>query len=102
MRHEQRAHPRRPVNVLVLTVSGEEKGEGTLVDISRSGALIESSAVRPRLGAPVKITISRAGGSAPGEIVGTVARHAASGFAIHFAKVTPLVRRLVEHGKVGL
>ena len=102
MRREQRAQPRKSVNFRVLTASGEDQGEGTLIDISLSGALIESRTVRPRLGAPVKIVISTDRGSASVEIVGTVARHAQDGFAIEFAKTTRLIRRLVERGKVGL
>ena len=102
MRREQRAQSRKSVNFRVLTASGEDQGEGTLIDISLSGALIESSTFRPRLGAPVKIVITTDRESASEEIVGTVARHAPGGFAIHFAKTTPLVRRLVERGKLGL
>ncbi len=90
------------MNFRVLTASGQDQGEGTLVDISLSGALIESGAVRPRLGAPVKIVISTDRGSASEEIVGTVVRHTPGGFAIEFSKVTQLVRHLVDRGKVGL
>ena len=99
---ERRAHPRKPVNLFVLTASGAERGEGTLIDISLSGALIESSTLRPRLGAPVRVAIATADESGAAEIVGTVNRHVAGGFAIQFAKATPMVRRLVERGKVGL
>ena len=102
MRHEQRPQPRRLVNVWVRAASGEERGEGRIVNISLSGALIESSAIRPRLEAPITLTIWTAHASAVGEIVGTVARHAIGGFAVHYAEATPLVHRLVEHGNVGL
>ena len=99
---ERRSHHRKPVNILVLTRSGEEQGEGTLVDISLSGALIESRTVRPRLGAPVKLRIPCADDQKPDEFIGTVTRHLSTGFAVRFSKATPIVRRLVNRGKVGL
>ncbi len=101
MRPKQRAHPRQSVKIRVLTASGEDQGEGTLVDISLNGALVESRDFRPRLGAPIKIIVpTKRGGSE--EILGTVARHATRGFAIQFMQATALVRRIVELGKVDL
>ena len=102
MSREHRAHPRRSVEIRVLTASGEDRGEGTLVDISLNGAMIESKGFRPRLGAPVKIIIPTDRGTASEEVVGTVARHAKNGFAIQFMNATALVRRIVERGKVDL
>jgi hypothetical protein len=100
MRFEKRAAQRIAVHLSVLAISGKEQGDGKLVDVSLSGALIESSEIRPRLGAPVKITIPGAQqDSPPREFLGTVARHAAGGFAIRFGKLSRSVIQLVEEGK---
>jgi hypothetical protein len=93
--------PRRRVEASVLCASGRQHGVGQLVNVSLSGALIDPAAIRPRLGAPVKIRLPAAGGETI-EVVGTVARHTPSGFAIQFSATNPAIRTLVEQGEIVL
>ena len=78
-----------------LYSTGPLEGAGVLADISYSGARIEDSSIRPELGTTVRIYVFIQPLS-PFELVGTVARHSASGFAIEYKNLDPEVRRLVH------
>ncbi len=95
---EKREHSRTRVNIGVLCSSGIERGSGVLADISLSGALIDETSLRPRLGAPVKIRFDLAGSDSPIELVGAVVRHTPSGFALQFATSEQIVGQLLDRG----
>ena len=96
--NDKRSHPRTDVQIAARCASGTERGSGTLADISLSGALLEKTSVRPRLGAPVEIRFRLPNADEPFALVGTVVRHSASGFAIQFATSEEVVRQLLERG----
>ena len=95
MRIKGRVHPRRQVEIGVLCASGVEKGSATLVNVSLSGALLANASIRPRLGAPVEISIHRTDRDEPVRLVGTIVRHTGSGWAIAFATANEALRDLV-------
>ncbi len=78
-----------------LYSAGQQEGAGILADISYSGAWIEDSSIQPELGTTVRIYVFIQPVS-PFELVGTVARHSATGFAIEYKNLDPEVRRLVD------
>ncbi len=75
---------------------------GVLANISYSGALIEDSRVRPKIGTFVVIHVhlyppSAFAAETPFEVVGHVVRHSPAGFAIEYKdNLDPDVRRMVD------
>jgi hypothetical protein len=78
-----------------LYSSGQREGAGVLADISYSGARIEDSSIQPELGTTVRMYVFIQPVS-PFELVGSVVRHSASGFAIEYKDLDPDVRRMVD------
>ena len=78
-----------------LYSAGREEGSGMLVNLSYSGALLESTSLSPKVGSDVRIHVFYQR-EAPVEAIGRVVRHAGSGFAIEFAEPDPMVRKLVD------
>ena len=78
-----------------LYSAGQREGAGVLADISYSGARIEDSSIQPELGTTVRIYVFIQP-VRPFELVGSVVRHGASGFAIEYKDLDPDVRRMVD------
>ncbi len=78
-----------------LYSAGREEGSGVLVNISYSGALLESTSMCPKVGSDVRVHVFYQH-EAPVEAIGRVVRHTGSGFAIEFAELDPKIRDLVE------
>ena len=83
-----RVAPRKQVQILVLCRSGIKQGSAQLVDISLTGARLESTSICPAQGMVVKIRLDRPELDAPIELKGTVVRPTPTGFAIQFLNVT--------------
>ena len=77
-----------------LYTSGRQEGAGVLADISSFGAWIEDTSIQPALGTTVRMYVFIQPVS-PFELVGTVVRHSAAGFAIEYKDLDPEVRQLV-------
>ena len=86
---EQRWKPRKQVDLLVLCWSGTP---ARLVNISLTGAELESPEIRPPAGALVKIELD----SPAIELKGKVVRHTDEGFAIQFRSVTKEVADWID------
>ena len=91
---EQRRAPRRQVHFLVLCRSGIKQGSARLVNISLTGALLEST-IFPAQDMLVKFRLDSPELDAPIELKGTVVRHTGTGFAIQFLKVTQEILKRV-------
>ncbi len=85
---DRRVAPRKQVHFLVLCRSGIRQGSAQLVDVSLTGARLESTSICPAQGMLVKIQLDSPELNAPIELKGTVVRHTVTGFAIQFLKVT--------------
>lgn len=71
-------------------------GRGTLVEVSRTGGLLEVDASwKPAVGAPVSLAIESAG-SPPVMLAASVVRHTETGFAVAFDSVTVELLMLLE------
>jgi hypothetical protein len=66
-----------------------------LTEISYSGALVEQTSDRPDVGTQVRLYVF-VKPVAPFEIVGHVARHTETGFALHYELFDADVQRLVD------
>ncbi len=77
-------------------------GFGELANISYSGALIEDTAMRPKIGTPIALYVylkppSAFEAATPFELSGHVVRHSSTGFAIEYEDIVdPDVRRMVD------
>ena len=75
---------------------------GLIANISYSGALIESTTMRPEIGTPVVLYVDLKPPSAfeatiPFELAGQVVRHSPTGFAIEYRdRLDPDLRRIVD------
>ncbi len=78
---DNRKHPRFRTRFDTLCSSGREEGVGVLADISYSGAHLEETSLRPPVGTEVRLYVFVQPVS-PFELVGRVARHTETGFAI--------------------
>ncbi len=92
---ENRRDPRFHTQFDALYSSGREEGAGTLVDLSRSGAHLEHSSLRPQVGSKVHLYIF-VRPVAPFELVGEVVRHTDSGFAIENIEASEEILQLVD------
>jgi len=92
---EKRVHPRFRARFDALCSAGREEGAGVLADISYSGARLEDTTLRPKLGTEVRLYVFVQPVS-PFELVGEVVRSDASGFAIAYKVESPEVQRLVD------
>ena len=81
---------------------GWVEGAGVVSNISYSGALVEGTPRQPDVGTPIVLHICLYPPSAfdvpsPFEIIGHVARHSASGFAVQYqSDANQNVRRMVD------
>ncbi len=92
---ERRTAQRIQVQLSVLTRSGTVQRSTQLVNISVTGALLETTWAHPPLGALVKLLFESPEVDGPIKLTGTVARHTASGFAVRFQQVTKELLNLV-------
>jgi len=98
---EQRNAPRKRVSLAVLCRSGVERGAGRMVNVSLSGALLESTSIQPERGAAVKILFAAPGAGRSTELDGTVARRTETGFAIQFLAANNAPRELMSEAVLG-
>ncbi len=97
----QRDH-RIAIRLATFCSQGRGEGAGVRANISYSGALIEETSMRPEIGASVVLYVylkppSAFGAATPFKLVGQVARHTSTGFAIvDEDNLDPDVRRMVD------
>ena len=78
------------------------EGVASLVDISYTGALLEDTEMRPKIGTRVSLymhlSAPRASEAAtPSELAGVAVRHSSDGFAVEFeSSDDPYLRRVVD------
>jgi hypothetical protein len=92
---DRRNHPRFRTKFDVLCSSGETEGAGILVNISRSGARLETPNEIPELGTKVRLYIFIQP-VCPFELSGEVARVEGNTFAIRYSNLDPEIGRLVD------
>jgi len=92
---ENRHDPRFLTPFEALCSTGSEEGSGVLADISRSGARLEDTTLRPELGSKVRlylfVRLAR-----PFELIGEVVRLTDSGFAITIIEASDEVQELID------
>lgn len=91
----RRNHPRFQTRFDVLCSAGETEGAGTLIDISRSGALLEGANEIPEIGTKVRLYIFIQP-VCPFELAGEVARIDGTTFAIRYSNLDSEIGRLVD------
>lgn len=91
----RRTHPRFQTKFDVLCSAGENEGSGTLVNISRSGARLDTASHLPELGTKVRLYIFIQP-VCPFELAGEVVRCDGTTFAIQYNNLDPEVGRLVD------
>ena len=94
--NERRAEPRKQVRISVLCRSGIHERLGQLVNISLTGALLESSSVSPPPGTILRINFAPPQSGSAFELKGRVVRHTSKGFAITFLTITKELEQLVQ------
>ncbi len=93
---------RVPIHLDTYYSYGRVEGAGVVANISYSGALIEQTPKQPQVGTPVILYIclhppTAFEAQSPFELVGRVARHSPSGFAVQYGDgVDHAVRRMVD------
>ena len=92
---ERRKNPRFRTKFDVLCSVGDTEGAGTLVNISRSGAHLESANTCPEIGTKVRLYIFIQP-VCPFELSGEVARVDGETFSIRYSNLDPEVGRLVD------
>jgi hypothetical protein len=92
---DRRRTPRFKARFDALFGAGAREGTGTLTEISYSGALIDQASELPEVGAQVRLYVF-VKPVAPFEIVGHVARHTETGFALQYELFDVDVQRLVD------
>jgi hypothetical protein len=96
----KRSDKRIPTELELFYYARRVDAVGVLANISYSGALIEDTRVRPKIGSFVVLYVhleppSAFAAETPFEVVGHVVRHSPAGFAIEY-KDNPDVRRMVD------
>ncbi len=80
----------------LLYSAGRNEGNGVLADISYSGARIDGTPLRPKIGTRIRLYVFVQPVS-PMEITGDVVRHTDDGFAIQYKTISdPELRALVD------
>ncbi len=98
----RRPDKRFPTGLEVFYYARRVDAVGVLANISYSGALIEDTRVRPKIGTFVVIYVhleppSAFAAATPFELAGHVVRHSSNGFAIEYEdNHDPDVRRMVD------
>ena len=93
---------RFPISLQVYCSFERVEGIASLVDISYTGALLEDTAMRPKIGTRIILYVHlkppRASEAAiPSELIGLVSRHSSDGFAVKFeSSHNPYVPRIVD------
>ena len=93
---ERRIAPRKRVRIRVHSRSGIQESSGQLVNISISGALLESASIHPTLGKRVQIWFDAPEVNATIELTGIVVRETKGGVAITFLTVTNELRQFLS------
>ncbi len=91
----RRTHPRFQTRFDVLCSAGGTEGSGTLVNISRSGARLDTSSHMPELGTKVRLYVFIQP-VCPFELAGEVVRCDGTTFAIRYSNLDADVGRLVD------
>ncbi|MCR9095598.1 MAG: PilZ domain-containing protein [bacterium] len=92
---DRRNHPRFRAKFDVLCSAGETEGAGTLVNISRSGARLDSASHVPEIGTKVRLYVFIQP-VCPFELAGEVTRVDGTTFAIRYGNLDPEIGRLVD------
>ena len=98
----RRPDKRIPTELEIFYYARRVDAVGVLANISYSGALIEGTRVRPKIGAFVVLHVhleppSAFAAETPFEVVGHVVRYSSAGFAIEYEDhLDPDVRRMVD------
>jgi len=92
---EKRKEPRFQTRFDALFTTGPAEGAGLLVDLSYSGARLESASLEPAIGTIVRLYVF-VQPVAPFQIEGHVSRITEDGFVVVYAIDDPEVRRLVD------
>ncbi len=101
MTTETRAN-RVPIRLETYYSYDRVEGVGVVANISYSGALIEQTPKQPKVGTPIILYIrlhppTAFEAQSPFELVGRVARHSPSGFAVQYAESFGLaLRQMVD------
>ena len=93
---ELRSAARKTVNFSVLYRTGLRRSQATLIDISLTGALLESSLIIPPIGAIVVIKFEPPGQDEPISINSRVVRYTTSGFAVEFLSLNSETQQMIE------
>ena len=92
---ERRKNPRYRATFDALCSAGETEGAGVLVNISRSGALLENASHAPEIGTKVRLYVFIQP-VCPFELAGEVVRADGDTFAIRYSNLDPEIGRLVD------
>jgi len=92
---DRRNHPRFRTKFDVLCSAGDTAGAGSLVNISRSGARLDTASRCPEIGTKVRLYIFIQP-VCPFELSGEVTRIDGTTFAIRYSNLDPEVGRLVD------
>ncbi len=98
----RRRDNRIPIRLEAFYSAGRVEGVGVLANISYSGALVEDTVMRPKIGTLVVLYVylqppSAFEAATPFELAGHVVRHSSNGFAIEYDdNLDPDVRRMVD------
>jgi len=84
------------VEFSVLCTTGLKQSQATLVNISFTGALFESSVIVPPPGAIVKVELIDRQDEKPTSVIGRVVRYTPRGFAIEFISISARLQQLIE------
>jgi len=93
---------RFPIPLQVYCSFEQVEGIASLVDISYTGALLEDTEMRPKIGARVTFYVHLkpprdSEAAIPSELTGLVSRHSSDGFAVEFeSSHDPYLRRIVD------
>ena len=78
-----------------LHSSGRNEGDGFIIDLSDSGALVEEVTFQPSIRSRVRLLV-RLPDRTELELVGQVVRCTESGFGVEFEKHYPILRQLID------
>lgn len=92
---EQRRDPRFKTRFDALYSLGREEGSAVLVDLSYTGARLESASIRPKPGTKVRLYVF-VQPVQPFELMGHVVRRTDDGFAMALDVCDSEIRRLVD------
>lgn len=92
---EKRRSVRIKTRFEALVASDHTHGAGVLADISYTGAHVAQTTFQPKVGTEVRLFVFLQPVN-PFELVGTVVRHTADGFAVEYKDLDPDLRHLVD------